>query len=171
MIKGSHVIIITALLILCLPLFVPYMQYDIPVNEDNILDLGPQFFGRLIFEKDYILLGSKTRLSYFPLIWSLIPFFIYMRKRSKGSLLAFFILSVVLVVIMLILYFAFTAEPSFYYGYENVRPLIGFWFGVVGAVLLTIATFQEWMNTMREEPAQKRERSRSSHGDLLDDSI
>lgn len=159
--KDLPLLFIVALICLSVPLFLPYMEYD--VREFHGLF---SFKPRRLIAVDQMLFGSQTGLSYFPLIWVLIPVSLLLRKKSKGNMLVVLIFSILLVIIMIALYFALTAEPSFYNGYENVRLQLGFWLSFLGSGLMIAGAIQ----MLRDNKAVQ-QKSNTVNTDLLDDSL
>ena len=159
--KELSPLFIVALICLSVPIFLPYMEYDVR-EFHGLFSLQPR---RLIFS-DQILHGSQTSLSYFPLIWILIPISLLLRKKSKANILAVLIFSILLALIMIVLFFALTAEPSFYKGYENVRLELGFWLSFLGTALLIAGAI-----SMLRDAKPNQKHPREVNTDLLDDSI
>ena len=165
--KDIPLLCVVGLIILCLPLFLPYFMYDfVEYHNYNLLDamLGKSY---RIVEPDLTLYGSDTPLSYFPLIWMLFPVANILRKNQYRQRLFLVIHSAVVFALIIALFFLLTAEPSFYKGYSNVRPSFGFYSSLIGTLLLLIGAIQ----LFRSNPGKDNKKKPNTESDLLDSSI
>ena len=160
--KQLPLLIIVSLICLSIPIFLPYMEYDIR-EFHGLFSFKP----RRIIAVNQIMYGSNTVLSYFPLIWILIPILLLMRRKSKANLIVTLIFSILLVFIMTGLNFALTAKPSFYNGYENVSLELGFWFSFLGSGIILAGS----ISMLRGFNKKKMNTIKDSNPELLDDSI
>jgi hypothetical protein len=155
--KGISLLFIPGLILLAIPFFLPYMEYD-----------AKEFHGYLSMRTrngisiDTVLAGNETKLSYYPLLWNLISIPSLMLKRTKSSAAMMVISSSVLTIFLLALYFLLTAEPSFYMGYYNVTPLWGYWASFLGSVIFLIGTIHS---------LKMRKPKKNIDNQLLDDSL
>ena len=162
--KDLSPLFIVALICLAAPLFLPYMEYDVR-EFHGFFSLKP----RMIIAVDQVLYGSQTAMSYFPLIWVLIPVLLLLRKKSKANLIVSLIFSILLVFIMVVLYFALTARISFYNGYENVSLGLGYWLSFLGSGLMLAGSIRTLGDLNKEKSIQHTKKD--SNPELLDDSI
>lgn len=136
----QRILLLLAVLLLVVSLFLPYFEYErVERYSPNILT---DLLGGLskTYFRDQLLYSYETFLGYFPLILILYPIlqFILDSQRAVRSVK---ITGFILTGWIIVLYFFFTAEPSFCNGYCNVRPQWGFILQFLVGVLLLIAGF------------------------------
>lgn len=154
----------TGMFICLLGLLLPYMTYD------EIEYISPNLFTDIIggidrkIIIDQRLMTSETLLGYLSLIWMVIPTYAVISK-SQGLNKKVLSSSISLFIIYIVLYFALTAEPSFYNGYSNVRLGLGFWLNVSGTLICLLSAI------LGNSMGQKNNSSSKSSNSLLDTPI
>jgi len=155
--KGISVLLVPGLILLAIPFFLPYMKYD-AMEFNGWINMKTRNWISI----ETILVGKETRLSYYPFLWSLITIPSVLIKKTKSSTITMIVISSLLTLFLVALYFLLTAEPSFYMGYYNVTPLSGYWVSLVGSIVFLIGTI---LSLKKINP------SRARDDQLLDDSI
>ena len=139
--KQFSLLIIIGLILLVLAICVPYMEYDVR-EFHGYFSLKP----RRYIARDSILHGSQTILTFIPLVILSIPSSLFLIRNSKSNTIRLIIFSGVFSGIIILLFFALTAKPSFYNGYYNVSLLQGFWSSSIGIILILVGSIISYRN-------------------------
>ncbi|MBL4861562.1 MAG: hypothetical protein JKY09_00895 [Crocinitomicaceae bacterium] len=109
----------------------PYMVYD--VYESKVFF---EYFRRppKLIQSNIEVFGIKTYLSYVAPFGMATTYALAVSRRPLRSAISGLIGASLLFVLIVLLTFVLTAEPSFYYGFRNLRLTTGFYIVIIATV-------------------------------------